>query len=184
MGRSTVTLHDQNQAVLGALTTIGSKVPGTLRADNGLLVEFGKNVIGYGTIETPNDASRPLTNNGYVGGVSAFDVITLAGYVDGVGSLDNVRITGTLSPGFSPASVQLGSVAYDGLLTMEIGGSSVGEFDQLHHMMGDGVASLGGTLEVQLIGGFVPSAGDTFELITAIGRSVGRVRKRTLAGAR
>ncbi|MEX0586461.1 MAG: hypothetical protein WD176_07445, partial [Pirellulales bacterium] len=91
-----VALRDANQAVLGALTTLGAgATPGTLNAVAGLVVGFGRNVQGYGTVSTPNVASVPLVNNGAIRGNSPAQPVTLSGYVKGVGTLENVLVTGT-----------------------------------------------------------------------------------------
>jgi len=177
VGPHTVTIRDSNQALLGSLTTLGKPavfdgdgtliedaVRGTLQSDGGLVVEFGKNVTGYGKIDTPNHVSTPLLNNGFIGGNSADEPITLNGYVKGVGSFTDVVINGTLSPGLSPAEVTAGRLALGdaATLVMEIGGRSAGsEYDVLR--IADGLA-LGGTLRVELIGGFRPQQGDAFDL--------------------
>jgi hypothetical protein len=141
---------------------------GTLAAPNGITLDFGGNVMGFGTVDTPDSAATPLVNNGHIAGNSVAELITLAGYVKGVGTLDNVVITGTDAPGFSPATVNRGSVVYDGTLEIEIGGTTPGsDYDQLNHILGAGIAELGGTLDVELLGGFMPSLGDTFAIITA-----------------
>ena len=142
-GANSVTLADANDAVFdsAALVTIGDGgSPGTLAAANGLTLDFGGNVTGFGTINTPNSAAKPFINNGHIAGNSGAEPITLTGYVKGVGTLDNVVITGTDAPGFSPATVVRGSVAYDGTLQIEIGGTSVGSFDQINHVLGAGTA--------------------------------------------
>jgi hypothetical protein len=70
----------------------------------------------------------------------------------------------------APAAVNLGSVAYVGTLEIEIGGTLPGSgYDQLNHVIGGGMAFLGGALEVTLWGGFSPAAGDQFEFLTASG---------------
>jgi hypothetical protein len=164
-GAHTVTINDRNQAVLGSLTEMGTDIAdGTLVADNGLLVEFGKNVIGRGTIDTPNDELTPLTNNGTIIGDFPGD-IELTGYVKGVGTLENVTVSGTLSPGFSPVRLHAINleIAANGELLMELGGLSGGsEYDQLDVA---GELHLGGTLQVSLIDGFVPGVGDTFDIL-------------------
>jgi T5SS/PEP-CTERM-associated repeat protein len=54
-------------------------------------------------------------------------------------------------------------------LNLQIAGTDLDEFGQVHVA---GSASLAGTLDVDLLGGFTPSAGDSFQIITAgIGRS-------------
>ncbi len=69
-GTSTVTLLDSNQAVLGSLTSLGNATTiGTLSAANGALIDFGNNLIGYGTLNTPNLVAKQTTINGSVEGV-------------------------------------------------------------------------------------------------------------------
>ncbi|HMO83571.1 MAG TPA: hypothetical protein PKC18_01490 [Lacipirellulaceae bacterium] len=167
VGPHTVTLQDANDAVLdsGALVTVGGGgTPGTLAAANGLTLDFGGNITGQGTINTPNNAAKPFINNGHVVGNSPAQRLTLPGYVKGVGTLDQVTITGTFAPGFSSATVYAGSVAYAGTLEIEIGGTSPGSFDRIIHA---GTATLGGTLMVALINGFVPSVGQSFDFLSA-----------------
>jgi len=168
---NTVTLEDANDAVFDslALVTLGEvSNPGTLVAANGITLDFGGNFTGYGTVDTPDNAATQVINNGHISGNSGAEPITLTGYVKGVGTCDFCNITGTDAPGFSPAAVSRGSVSYNGTLEIEIGGTSPGSsFDQLNHILGLGIADLGGTLDVQLIDDFMASYGDTFEIITA-----------------
>ena len=147
---------------------LGSAGTGEVDAANGLTLDFGANVTGFGSIDTPNSASIPVINNGNITGNSLAEPVTLTGYVKGVGTCDNCNITGTDAPGFSPAIVNRGSVSYNGTLEIEIGGTSAGDFDQLNHILGAGIADLGGTFDISLINGFLPSVGDTFEIITAV----------------
>ena len=105
VGQRTVTLADANDAVFdsAALVTLGSGAsPGTLNAANGLTLDFGGNITGFGTVNTPNDLAKPLINNGHITGNSVDEPITLPGYVKGVGTFDNVNFTGTFAPGLSP----------------------------------------------------------------------------------
>ncbi len=160
-----VTIHDANEAVLGSLTELGSGAgDGTLNAENGLLVEFGKNVAGHGTINTPNDPSAPLMNNGTILGDSSKENILLTGYVKGVGTFDNFTCSGTFSPGLSPISLSVGSMSLTpgATLLMEIGGTTRG--DDYDALISDDAVTLDGTLEVVLTGGFTPAMGDTFDL--------------------
>lgn len=169
----TTTLHDANTAVLdsSALVTLGDGAGGsaTLAAPNGLTVDFGANIVGFGAVETPNTAATPLMNNGHIGGNSPAEMITLSGYVKGVGTLDNVTITGTDAPGFSPATVVRGSVLYNGTLQIDVEGSSAGEFDRIEHLIGDGVADLGGALEVIADANVDVEVGDFLQFIYAEG---------------
>jgi len=161
----TVTVNDRNEAVLGSLTTLGSdETPGTLEAANGLIVEFGKTVTGYGTLDTPNDSLHPLLNNGLIAGNSAEEPITLNGYIKGVGTLSNVILNGTISPGFSPAEVDLIDAVLGDTATviMELGGAVPGNaYDVLNvseHI------DLAGTLDIDLINAYRPREGDAFDL--------------------
>ncbi len=103
--QNSVSLLDANEAVLGSQTTLGlAEKAGSLTASNGLLIDFGNNVSGFGTINTPNISTKPFTLNGSAIGSSVANPLTLTGYVKGVGNLTNVTIAGTYSPGFSPAA--------------------------------------------------------------------------------
>jgi hypothetical protein len=164
-GANTVTLLDSNQAVLGSLTTLGSGATGgTLAAANGAVIDFGDNVTGVGLVSTPNNALKPLVNNGSLQGVSTTNRLTLSGYVKGVGTFDNVNFTGTFSPGLSPTSLQVGNVALtnSSTLVLELGGTAPGSgYDQI---LSSGALVLDGVLQVSLIGGFSPNAGQSFNL--------------------
>jgi T5SS/PEP-CTERM-associated repeat protein len=167
VGTNTVTLNDANDATFdsGALVTIGSGAsPGAVNAINGLTLDFGGNITGFGTITTPNNSAKPLINNGHIAGNSAAQRITLPGYVKGVGTFDNVNVTGTFSPGLSPTILSVGNITFSPTSTviMELGGTTPGGgYDQLQSA---GAIVLGGTLQISLISGFVPTVGQTFDL--------------------
>lgn len=165
VGEHSLTIADANDAVLdsAALVMLGAAgTPGTLEVPNGLTLDFGANITGHGTVDTPNDPFRPLINNGHITGTSGTQLITLPGYIKGVGTLDNVAITGTFAPGFSPATVYAGNVQYAGTLQIELGGASPGSFDRLVH---SGAVTLGGSLDVSLIGDFMPTVGQSFNIL-------------------
>ncbi|MCZ6837087.1 MAG: hypothetical protein O7G85_15020 [Planctomycetota bacterium] len=171
-----ITLHDANAAIFdsGAFVLMGEAgSPGSLTAPNGLTLDFGGTVMGYGSIVTPDNPATPLINNGHIngtfgGGGDADSPITLPGYVKGVGTFDIVTFSGTFAPGFSPASINLGSVSYAGTLHIEIGGPTPGsDHDQLNHVLGNGIATLGGTLELSLLNNFMPTTGQEFIVMTA-----------------
>jgi T5SS/PEP-CTERM-associated repeat protein len=167
----TVTLADANLAVLGSLTTLGGGGGGgAVVAPNGMLIEFGKNVTGFGSVDIPNDPLTPTVNNGDISGNSLAEPITLSGYVKGVGTFDNVAFTGTYAPGFSPATVYLGSAQYEGSLEIELGGLTEGDSDLLHH---SGDLILGGVLDVSLWDSFVPSPGSVIDIMTYAGNLSG-----------
>lgn len=167
VGVNTITLKDANDVVLdsGALVSLGSGAsPGTVSAANGLTLDFGGNITGYGTVSTPNTIAKPLINNGHITGNSAAQKITLPGYVKGVGTFDNVSFTGTFSPGLSPTILSVGSIALSdsSTLVMELGGTAAGSgYDQIQS---SGTLTFDGTLQIALINGFTPTAGQSFNL--------------------
>lgn len=95
------------------------------------------------------------------------------GSLTGFGSVNaygGVNVGGTLSPGASPGTLTFAGFG-GGLfmqppladLNIEIGGHVAGvEFD---NVMVGGPASLGGTLNVSFINGFLPALGDSFEIL-------------------
>ena len=172
MGQSTVTLADANDAVFdsaGLVTLSAGGSPGTLAAANGLTLDFGGNFTGFGTVDTPNDMTTPLINNGHIAGDSVAEPITFAGYVKGVGTLDNVERHRHVGAGLQPGHGDPWQRGLRCALEIEISGTSLGSFDRLEHVLGAGVANLGGSLVVSLIDGFEPELGDTFEFLTSVG---------------
>ncbi len=165
-----VTIHDANQAQLGNLTEVGriesptGEVAGSLIIDNGAIIDFGDNLIGYGTVDSINDVSKSIVNNGLIAGKSETEQITLTGYVKGVGTFDNVIFTGTFDPGHSPAELHVGNLEFsdNNLLNMEIGGRFRG--DEYDTLISTGLLSLDGDLQVSLLNGFNPRDGDWFDL--------------------
>ena len=188
VGANSVTLLDANDVVFDslALATLGSAgSPGTLTAANGLTLDFGGNVTGFGTVSTPNNVAKPLINNGHITGNSAAQRITLPGYVKGVGTFDNVNFTGTFSPGLSPTSLIVGNVALSptSTLIMELGGTAPGSgYDQIQS---SAAIAFDGTLQVSLINGFSPAAGQSFNLFdwASTSGTFDALQLPTLAGA-
>ena len=160
-----VELLDRNLAVLGSLTQLGDgSAGGTLRAANGMLLEQGKNLVGRGTVY------GNFVNQGdvYGDGSAAGQVIVFAAgsTVSGIGSFENVVFDGTYSPGNSPAITNLtnGQFSSASSLLIELGGTQPGT--QYDRVVDSGVLTLlGGTLNVALYNGFMPSLGDSFEIL-------------------
>ncbi len=81
---------------------------------------------------------------------------------------------GTLSLG--GANIAAATIAgnYDqtsgGTLDIKLGGTGVGQYDQLHVT---GNVTLSGTLSVSLVNGFTPTAGSSFQIITYMGTLAG-----------
>lgn len=160
-----VELLDRNLAVLGSLTQLGaSSSGGTLRAANGMLLEQGKNLVGRGTVY------GNFVNQGDVygdGSTTGQKIVFAAGStVSGIGSFENVVFDGTYSPGNSPAITSLnnGEFSAASSLVIELGGTLPGtQYDRVADS--GSLALLGGTLDVVLYNGFVPSYGDSFEVL-------------------
>jgi autotransporter-associated beta strand protein len=161
----TVALADANQAVLGSLTHLGNGgTPGVLAAANGLVLNFGRNLAGYGQVQSTNALANAVIVNGDASGNSLAQPLNFTGYVKGVGTFNNVTFSGTFAPGLSPALLTVGSVGLSpsSVLEMEIGGlSRGGQYDAFDVT---GTYLLDGTLSVLLINGFNPSLGDQFDM--------------------
>jgi len=161
-----VTILDKNQAVMGSLTTVGQPgTPGTLTATNGMFVDFGRGIEGYGTVASANTVGQATIVNGSAAGNSGSEMLDFSGYVKGVGNFNDVSFSGTFSPGLSPAIVGVGSISFvnSSTLIMEIGGLTPGsQYDQLDI---GGTVALDGLLDVDLINGFNPSLGDSFLIL-------------------
>jgi autotransporter-associated beta strand protein len=158
-----VTIKDRNEAVLGSLTNVGNVTgPGTLAAPNGFLLDAGKNVVGYGTV------NGVFKNQGFVQGQGPLptDALAFNDLVTGKGNFGgNVVFNGGYSPGNSPAAVSFENATFSksATLTMELGGHTPGtQFDQVN---ATGRLTLGGQLKVALIDGFAPAAGDHFTIL-------------------
>jgi hypothetical protein len=164
VGANTVTIYDRNEAVLGSLTAVGDAGgPGTLTGANGLLLEQGKNLVGYGKI------NGDFINQGYVKGEGPApeDLLELTGHVKGIGNYGgNIMFSGTYSPGNSPAAVGFeGDAAFgsESALLMELAGESRGA--QYDALLVSGLLTLDGALDVELLYGYMPSYGATFDLL-------------------
>jgi hypothetical protein len=161
VGPHTVTIRSKNQAALGSLTTLEG---GTLVVANGLSLDFAHNIVGNGVVESSNTLPKAVIINGNVEGTGAG--LHFTGYVKGVGTFaGNIQFDGTYSPGLSPASVNLENMRLGttSTLLMEIAGTAPGsQYDVVNI---SGTANLAGTLDVELLGGFMPKAGDTFDIL-------------------
>jgi hypothetical protein len=121
-----------------------------------------------------------VTNSGALFRVSAGSSTTFFGAYAGGGitGTGNLYFESDVTPGYSPAEVQLGGDVNFGptaSLQIELGGTVKGaEYDALTIA---GAAALDGALEVTLLdlgaGLFAPKLGDTFEFLTAAGGLTG-----------
>ncbi|GAB5536717.1 MAG: hypothetical protein Rubg2KO_29660 [Rubricoccaceae bacterium] len=112
------------------------------------------------------------------GGGGAIRTFTTEASIEGTGTVEmggTLRFSGTIRPGASPGILavtgDLPALQADGVLDIEIGGSTAGtDFDQLAV---SGAATLGGILRVTLTDGFQPQVGDRFQVISAAGGATG-----------
>lgn len=94
----------------------------------------------------------------------------MGGELRGAGTVIGVveNSAGTIKPGLSAGTLTVNGNCIKGAgstLAIEIGGTTQGvDYDWLDVT---GTAALAGTLEVTLIGGFIPNSGDTCEILTA-----------------
>jgi len=167
------------QVGLGTLTIAAG---GSVSSDTGVIGGF---TGGAGTV-TVTGAGSTWTNTGDLrvgvnggGTLYVFDegLVSVGGTLSigagstasGDGTIDgNVTNNGLVAPGASPGALNIeGDYAQSaaGTLHIELAGVVPGtQYDQL---LITGDAMLDGTLEVSLLGGFVPSPGQSYTLLTA-----------------
>lgn len=160
-----VSLLDANQSVLGSLTQIGTPSNlGTLNAANGVVLNFGRNITGRGTIVSGNTLATASIINGDVLGDSFANYLEFTGYVKGVGNFNNVAFSGTFAPGLSPALLTVGNVilSSSNVLDIELGGMNRGsQFDAFDIT---GTMKFGGELKLSYINAFSASLGNQFNI--------------------
>ena len=160
VGSNGLTLLDANRASLGLATTLGAG--GSIAAANGLTLGGGGTLSATGSAVIKDDFTNGGTVNGPAG---AGQYLTFDDDVDGAGDFTgNVCLEATYRPGTSPAEVSFDALRFvaSSILEIELGGTADGEFDKL---IVSGDLTLAGTLQVELYGGFVPSAGDAFGIL-------------------
>lgn len=99
---------------------------------------------------------------------SPFALNINGGFLTGTGTIAaGVNNGGTIRPGASPGTLTINGLYTQtnaGTLGMEIGGTTPGT--QYDRLVLNQAPNLDGTIEVTLFGGFTPSEGQTFDLIT------------------
>jgi T5SS/PEP-CTERM-associated repeat protein len=151
----------------------------------GPVQRFGPGAAIEGELEFRNSAvvTGAMTNSGLVeldpsAIVEFADVVSGAGDFSGGGA---VVFSGGYAPGASAARVNFdGDVVFEteNVLRIELGGATPGtQYDQL---LISGSTKLDGEIVVSLIDGFVPTAGQTFQIIQTNAAVTGEFSKETL----
>jgi glucose/arabinose dehydrogenase len=137
----------------GVITTIES----TLEAES---ADHSLRKLGMGTLLVNGTAGQMVVKEGTLGGVGPLEYLT-------------VRAGGTVAPGASIGTLHVDNsftMEAGASLSIEVGGTAPGEFDQLQI---NGLALLGGTLNVELVGQYQPQAGDSIPFLVAQGGAGG-----------
>ena len=164
VGTATVDAVGQRAGTLRIGTTAGSD--GTLNIDSGWLEVTDEVVIGADPAATAvlnltgGMLSTPVLSKG-AGGSFNFTGGTL--HADTV-NFDLATSGGTLSPGHSIGQTHVvGDLALNsGSLAIELASAALAD-----SLVVDGTATLGGALDVSLLGSFTPTAGDHWQIIDA-----------------
>jgi uncharacterized repeat protein (TIGR01451 family) len=158
INRAGATMNVGNATISAPVTNLGTvnQSNGTLSLSGGYTQTSGTTALSGGNIST----NSPLNING--------GLLVGTGIISGGVS---VASGGTVSPGFSPGKISLNgptgvyTQSVTGAYNAEIGGLTAGtQYDQIN-VAGSGSASLNGILNVSLINGFVPAAGNSFTIL-------------------
>ena len=188
VGPHTVGLMDTDLAKVFRGATIAG---GTLGSVMGIELQSGtvfqRTIKGPGTI-----AGNVRFNGSSVAGISLAQPLVFPGVVEGLGTFSFAQFTGLLRLGASPVYIpSSGGNQFQGTLLAEIWGPNAGQarFDEAaqdivgeadpqgYHQFGifDGTAlggaptdTLGGTLQIDVFGGYVPLPGDEFRIFEAV----------------
>ena len=165
VGTNALVILSANTAVLGSQTNLGG---GSLSALNGAQLGNPTAVDATKILTATGNATinANFVNNGVVNGpASSGQELTFTQAVKGAGSTTgNVEYAASYQVGNSPDGVSVQNVLFDptSTLIMELAGTLPGSgYDQLDI---SGVATLNGTLELSYLDGFVPTAGESFDL--------------------
>ncbi len=150
--------------------TVGASGDGTLTIDSGASVTDGSAIVGQnagsnGTVVV--DGGSWVTTGALSVGTGGTGAITIEN--GGTLSAGNTTIGSSGSMILDPSIANIfGNFTLDpgGVLTLDISGDSPGLFSQLD-ISGFGLFS--GTIDLDFIDGFAPTAGETFDLINANG---------------
>jgi len=165
IGSNALVILAKDTAILGSQTNLDEG--GSLITLHGAQLGNAKTVDETKVLTATGNAmfDSDFVNNGIVHGpIGGGEKLTFTQFVTGGGTLTgNIEFKGTYSPGNSPAIVSVGNVLLDptSVLIMEFAGDTLGMYDQLDIY---GVAALNGTLDLDLLYGFTPSADQHFDI--------------------
>jgi autotransporter-associated beta strand protein len=133
----------------------------TKRGNGRLALSGVSTYVGSTTVE-----AGTLEVNGQI--TTSTVIVADGGTLGGAGSVATlINTAGDVTPGHGVGALTVtGSYtqAADGALTLELGGTAPGQFDQL---VVTGAATLAGTLNVDSVDGFTPQPGDYFDIVVA-----------------
>jgi T5SS/PEP-CTERM-associated repeat protein len=141
---------------------LGAIPPGRVSLENGGTVRFTETLINDGVISNAHGTTNihgEITNNGTI--FVARDTVTT--FYNNVVTPASV----TVLPGGNALFLTNLTFVGSSMLQLSVGSAALTESSS--HVDVGGVATLGGTLEINFDGGYVPAVGQTFELITAGG---------------
>jgi T5SS/PEP-CTERM-associated repeat protein len=153
-----LTFTDGVSDVFGDVTNQNNlTTPGRIVVTGGAQANFFDDIVNNGTIQV-SAAGNLQSTAVFLGSLSG----------NGVGGDGHVFIEGDARPGFSPGLMEFGGdVSFGPLaaLEIELAGTVLGT--QYDRVTVASTASLGGTLDVSLLGGFRPLGGSLFTILTA-----------------
>jgi autotransporter-associated beta strand protein len=120
-----VGLVDANAAELHGALLDG----GALSSFNGIDVVADAWIYGNGTVNGAVTGGAPGSNDAFIWGESASDVVVLTGIVNGNCNLNNVQMDGVYRSGFSPAFTLVGGQSSFVHIEIEIEGMVSGSYD-------------------------------------------------------
>ncbi len=168
VGSNAVILLSADTAILGSQTSLGAS--GSLTTLNGAQLGNATSLDNTKVLTATGNAAvnGNFVNNGVVNGpTGSGQELTFTQFVKGAGSTTgNIEYAGSYQVGNSPNVVSAQNVLFDttSSLIMELAGTTPGSgYDQLDI---SGQATLNGALDVELLDGFMPSAGQSFDILS------------------